>query len=828
MTPVMKITSTVVSFMLLFGPSGFAGNLPSGGTVVHGNVGIGVDGHTMTLTQASQQAIMTWNSFSIGAGYGVNIDQPSAQAAMLARVVGGDPSAILGSLTADGIFYLVNPNGVFFGQNATVDVGQLIATTLNLTDRDFLAGKLNFGGDSSAVVENRGSLNADFVALLGRNVTNAGTIAAREAALVAASNIELGRIAGGKLSVDMTGLLGDAIHSGAIDTGANGDVFIAGDQVGFDTGSTVNAGADGRVVVQSEGKTVMMPGAAITAPGGEVRINAPDANGEMGEGTRILAGATINTRGGTDDGFIEVSGHSIEVEGANLQAGEVLFDPDYIVFLNLEGTGPTGGGTGQQEGPITDFSDLREALTEDMGTTSYFDIDGANNYVWVAVPDLLNPLFPGYYANTEVPVLLSAGDADTIRFEAVLDITVVDDFNVATATGNGSVNLVFDAGRDIIVSAPLTLDGTGAFTATAGNDIRLEALLTTVLGGVYLTGSGNTTYINDITTGGGDVIIEDNVVLMDALTTISTSGGDVEIIGRVDANTTQGFQVLAGGGNVILGDSVGMTTPVALFEIVSSGTTELNNSIVATSTIDLDQADSIVLGSEVSMDAGGAIRIGGVGDTVTGEHGLSAVAHGGGIDVQASLGTPDGKVQDVSLEARGGNLVIGPSASVYSSGSVYLNADDTAGTADAIINGSVWANDTVRIVAADVRVNGGVTSRTLASLLAYNGDLTIDAGAAGAATVVAPEVIAEASDNIFVGDYAIDASDGAAHLTADTGNIAWANAVTTLPEIIAGSIYLNAPQGAINGNEVQTTGSEIVAVANDYISLTNITSANTE
>ena len=300
MTPVMRITSTVVSFMLLFGPAGFAGNLPSGGTVIHGNVGIGVDGHTMTLTQASQQAIMNWDSFSIGAGYGVNIDQPSAQAAMLARVVGGDPSSILGALTADGIFYLVNPNGVYFGRDASVDVGQLIATTLNLTDQDFLAGNLSFSGESTAAVENQGRLSADLVALLGRNVTNSGTIASRAAILAAASDIELGRIAGGRLTVDMSGLLGDAFNTGTIDA----------------------SGATGGQVVMA-GARVLQDGAisadGLTGDGGDVAMTASDVVGITGDST-TTANAGINGNGGNvtvlSDGSTRFFG-TIEARGGD-------------------------------------------------------------------------------------------------------------------------------------------------------------------------------------------------------------------------------------------------------------------------------------------------------------------------------------------------------------------------------------------------------------------------------------------------------------------------------------------------------------------------------
>jgi len=136
----MKAASVLVSVNFLVSPIAGAGVLPTGPSVVQGGVAVQAAGKTMNISQATGKAIVNWESFSIGEGYGVYVHQPSAQAAMLSRVVGADPSRILGALQANGIFYLINPHGVFFGPNATIDVAQLIASTLNISNADFLAG----------------------------------------------------------------------------------------------------------------------------------------------------------------------------------------------------------------------------------------------------------------------------------------------------------------------------------------------------------------------------------------------------------------------------------------------------------------------------------------------------------------------------------------------------------------------------------------------------------------------------------------------------------------------------------------------------------------
>ena len=97
-------------------------------------------GNLLTVTN-TPNAIINWGSFSIGANEITKFVQQSASSAVLNRVVGQDPSAILGALQSNGRVFLINPNGIVFGAGSQINVGGLVASTMNLSNEDFLADR---------------------------------------------------------------------------------------------------------------------------------------------------------------------------------------------------------------------------------------------------------------------------------------------------------------------------------------------------------------------------------------------------------------------------------------------------------------------------------------------------------------------------------------------------------------------------------------------------------------------------------------------------------------------------------------------------------------
>ena len=163
---------------------------PAGPTVVHGQVSISQpDLNTLNITN-SPGAVINWGSFSIGANETTRFIQPSASSSVLNRVIGESPSQIFGQLLSNGRVFLVNPNGVVFGPNSVVDVAGLIASTLQMSDADFMAGRYHFEGDGEGFIDNRGYIRAGpggEVVLIAPSIENSGIIEAEGGQLILAA-----------------------------------------------------------------------------------------------------------------------------------------------------------------------------------------------------------------------------------------------------------------------------------------------------------------------------------------------------------------------------------------------------------------------------------------------------------------------------------------------------------------------------------------------------------------------------------------------------------------------------------------------------------------
>ena len=159
--------------------------LPQGGSVVEGQANIViVSPNEIKIEQLTDKIVIEWTSFDIAAGENVHFLQPNEAAWALNRVLGGQASKIMGQLSANGGLVLVNPNGILIGSGARVDVNKLVATTIDVANNKFMAGKFEFdiAGKAGASIVNKGLITASeggLVALVGPGVANHGIIQAR-------------------------------------------------------------------------------------------------------------------------------------------------------------------------------------------------------------------------------------------------------------------------------------------------------------------------------------------------------------------------------------------------------------------------------------------------------------------------------------------------------------------------------------------------------------------------------------------------------------------------------------------------------------------------
>ena len=158
--------------------------------VVSGQATFVQQGNVFSITN-TPDTVINWQSFNINAGEVTRFIQQSSDSAVLNRILGQDPSQILGALQSNGRVFLINPNGILFGRDARVDVNGLTASTLGMTNADFLAGKNRSpAGATAGPISNQGSITTPSggkVFLIASNVDNSGVITSPQGQVVLAA-----------------------------------------------------------------------------------------------------------------------------------------------------------------------------------------------------------------------------------------------------------------------------------------------------------------------------------------------------------------------------------------------------------------------------------------------------------------------------------------------------------------------------------------------------------------------------------------------------------------------------------------------------------------
>ncbi|MBS0627255.1 MAG: filamentous hemagglutinin N-terminal domain-containing protein, partial [Verrucomicrobia bacterium] len=337
---------------LLFSTVAFS--LPQGEQIVHGQAEIARGPRTFSIT-TSDKAIINYGSFNIGEKERVEFIQPSSTSTVLNRVVGSDPSSILGNITSNGKVFLVNPNGIYFGAGASVNVGSLIASTLDILDQDFLEDRFYFSakkGTTPGMIHNLGQITSQegVIAFISPHIKNEGAITANAGKVIFAAGeaVTLDFTGDGLMKFIIEGEIEDAVveHLGTIEAKEvfmnvktahkairdviNTDELIQGNTLVKENGII-------RIVHQSKIKAdkVFLEGSDKASIEGTIDASSTSFGGrvEILADHITLTGATINASGELGGGEVLVGG-DYKGEGTLRNALTNIMDESSTILAN--------------------------------------------------------------------------------------------------------------------------------------------------------------------------------------------------------------------------------------------------------------------------------------------------------------------------------------------------------------------------------------------------------------------------------------------------------------------------------------------------------------
>lgn len=344
---------TYVSHMLLVpivlaNPTGLSSSTP-------GVSFSGVGTSNVTITSTALRSIVNAQTFNLAQTDTTNVAQ-SSNASMLVRIGDINPSSINGTLNAMGQLILLNPNGIVFGPNAQINVGALIASSLHLTDANFLAGQYLFQGTGiEGVVRNMGAIQGTSgVYLLAPNVENHGVITSPGGNIVLAAGTTAylsTRPDGNGLLAELQAPAGEALNVGQL-IADGGNISMAGLVV------NQNGVVQANAVQSRNGKIELIAKQPDSAPATD-----PLATLAIGAGSLTKADGgliVVNGQTVTHNGELQANGGTIEVTAtAGAQAGSGVLTTGVTSQMTADGgsirlTGDTVTHGGQLRANVAD------------------------------------------------------------------------------------------------------------------------------------------------------------------------------------------------------------------------------------------------------------------------------------------------------------------------------------------------------------------------------------------------------------------------------------------------------------------------------------------
>lgn len=317
-------------------------SVSSGQVIIEQNEGVTL------VRQTSQNIDLNWKSFNLGSQQRIDFIQPGREAIAVNRILDVQASQIVGQIHSNGQVWLLNPNGIVFGAGAKVNVGSLVASTLQLGSSEDSLFRLRQGTLGGKIV-NHGDIKvgaSGYIALVAMEVTNYGKLSAPLGSvnMLAGSEISF-RLSGNELfdfSIDQSVMNNVVENHGYIQADGGRVLLNAGARDSL-LASMVNVSGvvEAKSVIEHEGQIILLSGMAAGTTELTGRLDASDGANES-----VSSGEYTSNK--VSAGFIETSGKKVNIAKDSIVttyskngSGTWLIDPNNYTIAS-EGGDITG------------------------------------------------------------------------------------------------------------------------------------------------------------------------------------------------------------------------------------------------------------------------------------------------------------------------------------------------------------------------------------------------------------------------------------------------------------------------------------------------------
>lgn len=738
-----KVTTVLhlIGYTLLFShlsfiPYAYAG--PTGGTIVGGVGDIQQSGLTTTINQNSSSLAINWNTFNVNKNEIVNYIQPNSSSIALNRILGNNGSQIQGQINANGQVILVNPNGIFFSETSSINVGGLIASGLDIDPVDFMNGNYVFNAldGTSGTVVNSGILNAatgGSITLLGKQVNNTGLISAN----LGAVNMAAGNQA--VVTFDSTGLVGiritkailqeelgidSALVNNGVITAQGGRILLTASQSQDLFSQAVNTGdiTQATSVVVNEDGTFTLGSGADVVNNGTLDVSQQDAGQDAGQ--VVMLGENVTSSGNILADALQGNGGDIELHAADT----TLLTGSNVTSARSENDG---------DGGIIKILGNKVGLFD----SSVVDVSGANNGGKILIggdqqglnPNIRNAEFIYLGENTEARADgLTNGNGGMIIAFAEDTARIYGDLFAQGGTESGDGGFVETSGLkgfDIIKSPEV-----GAVNGAAGEWLIDPDDITIVTGG----SASNITTTDPFTTTGSVASLGVNLI-KDAM----TDGANVTITTGNTGGASNGGTITFDTDLDYNGTGTNTLTLNAAADIDLGGHIIWDSDFASDSLNLLLNAGSGGYSGNVTLD--GSINTGQAGDFSVNASGLVTAVAGSTLTVAGttSLTSTSGDIvlNQGTNDFTGAVSVTANNARLKDSNDIELGASSVSGNLDVSANGTITQSGALAVtgyssfissksnaaITLDDQYNDlqGVVTLTAASGGTYGGSVTL-------------------------------------------------------------------------------------------------------